>query len=50
MDKLEWIEHLVRTDHGRVVKRIFESKPKGRRRMGKPRLRWLEDVEKGDEG
>jgi hypothetical protein len=28
MEKLEWIGHLVRTDHGRVVKRIFESKPK----------------------
>jgi hypothetical protein len=25
---------------------IFESKPEGRRRMGRPRLRWLEDVEK----
>jgi hypothetical protein len=34
-------------DYGRVVKKIFESKPKGRRRrMGRPRLRWLEDAEK----
>jgi len=32
--------------HGRVVKRTVESKPKGRKGMGKPRLRWLEDVEK----
>ena len=24
----------------------MESKPKGRRRRGRPRLRWLEDVEK----
>jgi len=45
MDKLEWTGHLVRTDHERAVKRIFESKPKGRKRMGKPRSRWLEDVE-----
>jgi len=45
VDKLEWTGHLRRTDHGRVVKRIFESKPKGIKRMGKPRLRWLEDVE-----
>jgi hypothetical protein len=29
-----------------VVKKIFESKPEGRRRMGRPRLRWLEDAEK----
>ena len=32
---------------GRRVKKIFESKPKGSRRRGRPRLRWTEDVEKG---
>jgi hypothetical protein len=30
-------------DQGRIVKKLFESKPEGRRRG---RLRWLEDVEK----
>jgi hypothetical protein len=31
--------------HERVVKNIFEIKPEGRRRrMGRPRLRWLEDA------
>jgi hypothetical protein len=30
----------------RVVKKISESKADGRRRMGRPRLRWLEDAEK----
>ena len=44
--RLEWIGHPVRMNHGRVVKKIFESKAKGRRRMGRPRLRWLVDVEK----
>ena len=29
-----------------LVKKIFESTPEGRRRTGRPRLRWLEDVEK----
>jgi hypothetical protein len=38
--RLDWIGHLVRMDHGRVVK-IYEIKPEGRRRMGRPRLRWL---------
>jgi hypothetical protein len=34
-------------DHGRVVKEIFDSKPEGRRRrMGRPRSRWLEDAAK----
>jgi hypothetical protein len=29
-----------------VVKKIFEGKPKRRRRMERPRLRWLEYIEK----
>jgi hypothetical protein len=32
-------------EHGRIIKKIFESKPEGRRRMGRPRLRWFEDAE-----
>ena len=31
---------------GRTVKKISESELEGSKRMGKPRLRWLEDVEK----
>jgi hypothetical protein len=31
--RLEWIGHLGRMDHERVVKKIFESKPQGRRRL-----------------
>jgi hypothetical protein len=31
-------------DHERVVKKILNSKLKGRRRMGRSRLRSLEDV------
>ena len=32
-------------DHGMLVKKIFESKPEGGRRMEGPRFRWLQDVE-----
>jgi len=32
-------------DHGRTVNKISESKPDGRK-MGRPRMRWLKDVEK----
>jgi hypothetical protein len=28
------------------VKRVFQSKPEGSRRRGRPRMRWLVDVEK----
>jgi hypothetical protein len=38
--------HVVRLDHGRLTKEIFEIKPEGRKRMGRPRMRWLEDVER----
>jgi hypothetical protein len=31
---------------GKTVKKVFESKPEGNRRMGRPRLRWLENVVK----
>jgi hypothetical protein len=44
--RVEGIGHVVRMDHGRTVKKIFESKPEGSRRTGRPRLRWLEDVQK----
>ena len=33
-------------DQGRTVKKVLESKPEGSRRRGRPRLRWMEDVEK----
>jgi hypothetical protein len=36
----------IRMNRGRVVRKIFESELEGRRRRGRPRLRWLEDVEK----
>ena len=44
--KLEWIGHVVGMDHGRTVKKILESKSEGSRKRGRPRLRWLKDVEK----
>jgi hypothetical protein len=30
---------------GQMVKQLFNGKPGGRRRTGRPRLRWLDDVE-----
>jgi len=33
-------------NQGRTVKEIFENKPEGNRRRGRPKLRRLEDVEK----
>ena len=41
----EWIGNVARMDNERLVKKIFESKPGGRRRKRRPGLRWVEDVE-----
>ena len=45
-ERLERTGPLVRMDQGTTVKNIFESKPEGSKRRGRPRLRWLEEVVK----
>jgi hypothetical protein len=42
---LEWAGHVVRLDDERMVKRVFLENPGGRRKPGRPRLRWLDFVE-----
>lgn len=34
-------------DRDIVARKIFEGKPRGKKIIGGPRLRWLEAVEKG---
>jgi len=40
-----WLGHVMRMDEKRTPKRILEWKPIGRRIGGRPRKRWIEDVE-----
>jgi hypothetical protein len=42
---IEELGHIQRTDRDGDVKRIFENKSDGRRRVGRPRLRWFDGVE-----
>ena len=42
--RLEWVGHVIRMNETRSVK-IFEGKLEGRRGRGRPRLRWINDVE-----
>jgi hypothetical protein len=42
---LDWLEHIIRMDETRTVKKIFEEKIGGRRGRGRPRLRWIDDAE-----
>jgi hypothetical protein len=43
--RLEWLEHVDRMNETRSVKQIFKGKLEGRRGSGRPRLRWINDVE-----
>ena len=45
IQRLEWLGHAVRMNETRSVKKIFEGKLEGRRGRGRPRLRWINDVE-----
>jgi len=43
--RFEWLRHVSRMNETRSVKKIFEGKLEGRRDRGRPRLRWINDVE-----
>ena len=43
--RLEWLGHVSRMNETRSVKKIFEGKLEGRRGRGRPRCRWINDVE-----
>jgi hypothetical protein len=44
--RLEWAGHVARGSDDRTVKKVFLGKPDGRRKAGKPKLRWLDCTEK----
>jgi hypothetical protein len=43
--RIKWLGHIQRIGRERGVKWIFEYKPGGRRRVGRPRSRWIDGVE-----
>jgi hypothetical protein len=43
--RLEWLEHVIKMEDTRLPTMLFNAKPEGRRRVGRPRLRWLDDDE-----
>ena len=45
IQRLEWLGHVSRMNETRSGKKIFEGKLEGRRGRGRPRLRWINDVE-----
>lgn len=43
--RLEWLGHIIRMDDSRIPKKILNSKPEGKRNVGRQKLRWLDGVE-----
>jgi hypothetical protein len=43
--RIAWLGHVMWMDEGRTAKRVLEWKPTGRRFRGRPRKRWVEDIE-----
>jgi hypothetical protein len=43
--RIVWLGHVMWIDEKRIPKRVFEWKPTGRSIRGRPRKRWVEDIE-----
>jgi hypothetical protein len=43
--RLKWLGHIERMSEDRVIKKLYMSKPEGRRSVGRRKMRWLDDVE-----
>ena len=43
--RLAWAGHLARMNNDRTLKKIFNTKPDGARSVGRPKLRWEDDVD-----
>jgi hypothetical protein len=44
--RISWLGHLKRMEENRMPKMIFSQELEGRRRRGRPRKRWKEEVER----
>jgi hypothetical protein len=47
--RLRWAGHIVRKQDNLPCKKITLDKPEGRRRVGRPNLRWMDGVTKDAE-
>ena len=43
--RIAWYGHILRMENDRIPKKIMAWKLVGRRLKGRPRLRWIDDVE-----
>jgi hypothetical protein len=43
--RISWIGHVERTEDSRMPKRVMREKTYTRRKRGRPKVRWLDDVQ-----
>lgn len=43
--RLRWLGHIERSDERSLLSKLYKGHPGGRRCIGRPRKRWLEDIE-----
>jgi len=41
---MRWAEHVARMGEGRGVHRVIVGKPEGKRPLGRPKLRWEDNI------
>jgi hypothetical protein len=44
INRFGWAGHVIRMDNNRTVKKVFNAKPVGIRKTGRPKLRWEDDM------
>ena len=42
--RLRWLGHIVRREDESILKTVYNNQPEGRRPVGRPRLRWNDQV------
>ena len=43
--QLEWLGHLIRMDSNIIPNTVLDANLEGKRKFGRPKLRWLDDVQ-----
>jgi hypothetical protein len=44
INRLDWAGHVMCMDNNRTVNKVYDTKPIGIRKIGRPKLRWEDDV------
>ena len=44
--RLRWAGNVIRSDHSRIIKSVWEKSPDGKRPRGRPRMRWQDNIER----